>query len=146
MNDLMRRVRNAFGRTADRISGQHVPVTAREAPAEPIEHGRPPRMPVDILEDDKEVMILADTPGAFSDNTRVHVDGQSALSIHVRRERWSDRLVWGDPVGTDWYAELSLPAYLDANDARATVDRGVLKVRIPKRAAAAPVTIPVTSG
>ncbi len=146
MNDLVRLVRNAFGRTADRISGQHVPITGRDASVEPMEYGRSEHMPVDVLEDKREVMILADAPGAFPDNTRVQVDDELGLTIHVRRAEQSDRLVWGEPVGTDWYTAFSLPPHLDGNDARATVNRGVLKIRIPKRAMPAPVSIPVTAG
>jgi len=145
MENFIERIRNAFRRTADRVTGQHVPVHVERAPLEDLENRRLSVPLVDIFDNDKEVMIIADTPGAFPDNTKLHWDDQTGLSLYVQRgdephEEW----LWGERLAGDWYRAFSLPDYLDANEARAAVSSGVLTIQIPKRAMPAPVSIPVT--
>lgn len=142
MENLLRRVRSAIGRTADRISGQHVPVEASDAP---LENRRLARPPVDVFESDREVVIVADVPGAFQDNTKVHWSARSGLSVHVVRAEESSALVWGERLDEDWYRTFALPEHLDESDARASIERGVLTIRIPKQATPAPISIPITA-
>ena len=90
-------------------------------------------------------MIVADTPGAFPDNTKLHWDDRTGLSLYVQRnEEPSGGSLWGEPFAGDWYRAFSLPEYLDAKEARAAVSSGVLTIQIPKRAVPAPMSIPVT--
>jgi len=146
MNDFIERIRNAFRRTADRVTGQHVPIQMSHAPVEELESRRLRTPPVDIYENDREIMIIADTPGAFPDNTKLHWDERAGLSIYVRRaEEPEAEPLWGEPLGEDWYRSFSLPDYVDAYEARAAVRGGVLTIQIPKQARPAPVSIPVTA-
>jgi HSP20 family molecular chaperone IbpA len=146
MNDFIERMRNAFRRTADRVTGRHVPVVTSAAPVEELENRRLRTAPVDIYENEHEVMIVADTPGAFPDNTKLHWDDRAGLSIYVQRggEPGGTRL-WGEALGEDWYRSCSLPDYVDAYEARAVVRGGVLTIQVPKQAQPAPVSIPVTA-
>jgi len=146
MNNFIERMRHALRRAADRVAGQHVPVQATRAPVEQLESRplRPP--PIDIYENDHEVMIVADTPGAFPDNTKLYWDDREGLSIYVQlAEEQGDLPLWGDGAGEDWYRSFSLPDYVDAYEARAAVRGGVLTIQIPKRARPAPISIPVTA-
>ena len=146
MEQFIQRIRNTFRRTADRMSGRHVPIHMQSPPLEDLDSRRLRTPPVDILEDEKEVMIVADTPGAFPDNTRLHWDDRNGLSLYVRqRDVQEDDWLWGEDLGDDWYRNLSLPDYVDANEARAAVHAGVLTIQIPKRAMPAPVSIPITA-
>ena len=146
MNDFIERIRNAFRRTADRVTGQHVPIQTSRAPVEELESRRLRPPPVDIYENDHEVMIVADTPGAFPDNTKLHWDDRDGLSIYIQRgEEPDDQPLWGEPLGEHWYRSFSLPDYVDAYEARAVVRDGVLTIQLPKQARPAPVTIPVTA-
>ena len=146
MEDFNQRIRNTFRRTADRVTGRHVPIYMHSPAMEDLESRRLRTPPVDILEDEKEVMIVADTPGAFPDNTKLHWDDRSGLSLYVRqREVPNDGWLWGEDLGDDWYRTLTLPDYVDANEARAAVHEGVLTIQIPKRAMPAPVSIPITA-
>ncbi len=146
MDNFIERMRNAFRRTADRMTGQHVPVQTNHAAIEDLENRRLSTPTVDILENDKEVMIVADTPGAFPDNTKLHWDEREGLSLYVQRgDGRSDGWLWDQSFGEDWCRAFALPEYVDANEARAVVRGGVLTIQIPKRAIPKPVTIPVTA-
>jgi HSP20 family molecular chaperone IbpA len=145
MNNFIGRIRNALRRAADRATGQHVPIQATHAPVEQLESRRLRPPPVDIYEGDHEVMILADTPGAFPDNTKLYWDDREGLSIYVQTpEEPSEEPLSGESLGEDWYRSFSLPDYVDAHEARAAVRGGVLTIQIPKRATPAPISIPVT--
>jgi HSP20 family molecular chaperone IbpA len=88
----------------------------------------------DLLESDDAYLLVVDLPGVTADTVDVAVEG-SKLQIEARREknlpaefqyRTEDRSLFLD-------ADLPLPP--DATDAGAdaTVDRGVLELRLPKR-------------
>lgn len=102
--------------------------------------------PVDILENDTEVLIRADAPGAFPDNTWVYWDEHNGLSLHVQRaaDATTGR-VFGENLEGDWYRTFALPDHVEGSEARATVKAGVVSVHVPKRKAAAPTLIPVTA-
>lgn len=146
MDNFIERVRSAFRRTADRVRGQHVPILISHAPVEGLDSKRLLTPEVDILENDHEIMIVADTPGAFPDNTKLHWEDRAGLSIYVQRggEPEGERL-WGEGLSGDWYRAFALPDYVDAYEARAAVRSGVLTIQIPKQARPAPVSIPVTA-
>ena len=85
MENFIERIRNAFRRASDRMTGRHVPVHTDRAPIEDLGNRCLSTPFVDILENDKEVMIIADTPGAFPDNTKLHWDDRAGLSLYVQR-------------------------------------------------------------
>ncbi|MGB8332295.1 MAG: hypothetical protein WCE62_19380 [Polyangiales bacterium] len=74
MENYIERIRNAVRRTADRITGQHVPVQRDRAPVENLEKRRLLRPPIDILENQQEVMIRADVAGALPE----YLEGEQA--------------------------------------------------------------------
>lgn len=102
----------------------------------------------DLLESDDAYLLVVDLPGVTADTVDVAVEG-TQLRIEARREKdlptefryvTEDRSLFLD-------AELPLPP--DATDAGAdaTVDRGVLELRLPKRGTEATgTTIEVSEG
>lgn len=146
MQSVIQQIRSAFTRAADRLGGHHVPVLAEPPPVEQLQSGEVRKPPIDVFESDEELLILADTPGAFTDNTKLHWGSRSTLSLHVRRpDEPTNRSVSDECVGGDWYRTLSLPEYVDPDRTRATVRDGVLKVHVPKQATLGAVSIPVTA-
>jgi HSP20 family molecular chaperone IbpA len=144
MDNFIEKLRNTFLRTADRLTGRHVPVQSGRESGEQLRNRRLMRPPVDILENEDEVVIVADTPGAFPDNTWLHWDEESVLSLHVQRKGTSHRWLFGDDLESDWYRALEIPDYLDPGAARASLKAGVLEIQIPKRDQPAPISIPIT--
>jgi len=91
----------------------------------------------DLLESDDAYLLVLDVPGVTEDTLEVTVAG-GRLSIEGRRAK----------PGTEGYryveeqrdpglaVDVPIPPDATAEAAAATVDRGVLEVRLPKRAAA----------
>ncbi len=99
----------------------------------------------DVLESESAYLLVVDLPGASAETTDVSF-GSGRLRIEARREKDTphefqyvseDRALFLD-------AELPLPPDADGDDAAASMRRGVLEVRLPKRDVAGERTIPVT--
>ncbi len=89
---------------------------------------------VDVLESEDAYAFVVDVPGATADTVDVRVEGRT-LAVDARREK-------DVPVEFDYrseerslFLELELPLPPDATDegASASVEDGVLDVRLPKR-------------
>ncbi|PSQ08409.1 molecular chaperone Hsp20 [Halobacteriales archaeon QS_6_71_20] len=99
----------------------------------------------DLVESEEAYLLVVDLPGASADTTDVSLK-RSRLRIEARREKAADAefsYVEEDrPLFLD--AEIPLPPDATHENGEAEMDRGVLSVRLPKRAAAPERTIPVT--
>lgn len=99
---------------------------------------------VDVLESDAEYLLVVDLPGVTADALDLSVsDGR--LDVEARREKSAPAgfgyLREDRPLFLD--AELPLPPDATGADARATIERGVLEIHLPKREGAAERAIPV---
>jgi HSP20 family molecular chaperone IbpA len=90
----------------------------------------------DLLESEDAYLVIVDLPGATGDSTDVTVE-DGRVRIEASREKdvprefryvQEERSLFLD-------AELPLPPDVGERDAEATVDRGVLELRLPKRGA-----------
>jgi HSP20 family protein len=99
--------------------------------------------PVDIVEGERELLLVADVPGATRRETLVTAEGE-ALVLHARvaEEPAAGRL-GAEYASADWYRRFRLPAAFDAGRARASLERGVLTIRVPRRRQTAHRPIPV---
>jgi HSP20 family protein len=95
-----------------------------------------PRM--DISEDDKEIRVIAEMPGATPDNVEVIIDddvltirGERAQEREVNRKNY--HLV--ERSTGVFQRSLRLPAPVDASQVQANFDNGVLTITIPKTGA-----------
>ncbi|KAE8785539.1 26 kda heat shock protein [Hordeum vulgare] len=114
--------------------------TARRSPAAAA--GEMPRMPWDIMEDDKEVKMRFDMPGLSREEVKVMVE-DDALVIrgeHKKEAGEGQGEAAGD--GDGWWKErsvssydmrLALPDECDKSQVRAELKNGVLLVSVPKR-------------
>lgn len=104
--------------------------------------------PVDIVEDETGISLIADLPGVAKDKLTVRMDGQSLLI--------EGEIAMDTPEGMEAsYAEIRSPAYrrsfnlsrdLDPSKIEAQFKDGVLRLRIPKAEHAQPRRIAVTVG
>ncbi|QZX98502.1 Hsp20/alpha crystallin family protein [Halobaculum rubrum] len=99
----------------------------------------------DLLESDDAYLLVIDLPGAGAETTDVSVE-RGRLALEARREKAPDRefsYVEEDrPLFLD--AEIPLPPDATHEGSEAEMERGVLSVRLPKRAAAPEHEITVT--
>lgn len=87
----------------------------------------------DVLESDDEYLLVVDVPGATSDSTTL-TTGVGRLTVEAERPGPDAEyeVVFGDRPETLEF-ELPLPPDADGANAEASVDRGVLEVRLPRR-------------
>ncbi|MEA2333222.1 MAG: hypothetical protein QOH58_3360 [Thermoleophilaceae bacterium] len=102
--------------------------------------------PVDIEETEDAWIVEADLPGADKDDIDIEVhDGQVRVSGEIKeRERSGILRRRSRPVGRFEY-RVALPGQTDPENVDASLDGGVLRLRIPKPEQARPHRIEVTS-
>ena len=103
---------------------------------------------VDILENEYEIVVLADMPGVESKNVDIDLkDNQLTIigrvdpvendkEAHLYRE-----FEWGD-----YYRQFSLSNVIDQTKINAKIEEGVLRLVLPKVEKAKPQKIKVTAG
>jgi HSP20 family molecular chaperone IbpA len=99
---------------------------------------------VDIYEGEGELLLIADLPGVSREGVTVSLDG-AELTIEGRRST-------AEPEGeaalletsfADFRRTFVLPREVDPDAIRAEINLGVLRVHLPKAAAAKPRAIPI---
>ena len=102
--------------------------------------------PVDVYETDDEVMVKASLPGVQPDKVEISVTGNK-LTIKGESSEESDET--GSTYHRQelrrgaFYRALRLPSRVDADQADATFENGVLSLRLPKAADVRPKVIEV---
>ena len=95
-------------------------------------------VPLDVVEDDDNVVVRASLPGAQPDEIEVTVeDGILAIKAHSEGEtetKEGSYLVRERRTGS-FHRSLRLPDTVDAEKAESTYENGVLSVSIPKQEA-----------
>ena len=90
--------------------------------------------PVDILDRDNEVVVLADLPGRETGEIQVQLKDERSLQIEApapTAETEGQYVVRGRPR-TAVSRSVRLPAAVDESDTEANYDQGVLTVRLGK--------------
>jgi len=134
---IIDRVKHVLRRTANKVSNTQSLPLRRGAPAlENLGNRSLLTPPVDVLENEQEIMICVEVPGAQSDNTEINWSERSGLSLYVRRESPSGRPLHAEsPDGADWFRSFQVPDYVDYDRAQSQLKNGVLSIRLPKLSA-----------
>ncbi|HET6545396.1 MAG TPA: Hsp20/alpha crystallin family protein [Rhodanobacteraceae bacterium] len=103
---------------------------------------------VDIKEEDKRFVILADIPGVDPKDIEVHMD-KGILSIKGERKSEATenegRLTRVERSHGVFYRRFALPDSADANDISASGRDGVLEISIPKKPETTPRRITINA-
>ena len=117
-----------------------------QRPNEQLEHVRAERRvtpPVDVYENNDEILLLVDVPGVEQEGLDVRLDG-GQLDLEARQPKASAEGLGFEPIV--YTRSFSVPSTVDATQVAAELDMGVLKVHLPKSDAAKPRRIEVRSG
>jgi HSP20 family protein len=99
---------------------------------------------VDVFENDNEILLFADLPGASKDGIRVDLE-KERLTIEARRSELqqdgTELLAEFRPV--DYRRTFLVPRGIEREKIDAEFSAGVLKLRLPRADALKPRTIPV---
>lgn len=136
-NHLRHEMQNVFDRFLNEDSDQSSVVTSEWAPR------------VDIREEDKRFVILADIPGVPAKDIEVHMD-KGILSIKGERTNESTekdgKFTRVERSHGLFHRRFALPDSADADAISATGKDGVLEISIPKKAETTPRRINISNG
>jgi len=122
--------------------------TTREShKAEKMQARRTYAPPVDIYENAEELLIVTDMPGVAQDGVTVNLEKRE-LTLEGKRSRQEGE---GNPLAVendalDYRRSFLLPQGIDVEKISAELRQGILRVRVPKAAAAKPRQIQVKAG
>lgn len=109
-------------------------INKKEAPLATKEAETEARLaPVDVFENEKDFLLVADLPGV----------PQGGADVTLERDRL---IVQATAPGRKYRRELIVPPTIDAEGVEAQMKSGVLTVRLPKRAEQRPRQIAVRGG
>jgi HSP20 family molecular chaperone IbpA len=100
--------------------------------------------PVDIVETEEGLVLVADVPGLDEQHVEISVD-QGVLTIEGKAGFGSGDLLWREYTMDGYWRQFQLPDSYDAAKARADVRYGVLTLHLPKAEAAKPRKIAITT-
>lgn len=93
---------------------------------------------VDIYENDEAILLHADMPGVSKEQIAVNIDN-GKLTLSGIRELSQDGAVQWDEIGeVEYQRTFSVPQSIDVAHVEAEYQEGVLKLVLPKSAAAKP--------
>jgi HSP20 family molecular chaperone IbpA len=100
--------------------------------------------PVDIVETDEGLTIMADVPGLDEKSLEISVD-QGVLTIEGKAVFGGGDLLWREYAMDGYWRQFQLPDTFDASKAKAAIKHGVLTLNLPKAEAAKPRKIAITT-
>ena len=105
------------------------------------------RPPVDVIEDPQGITLLADMPGVSKDKLNLRLESQSLTIEGAMSIDWPEQMDsrYAEIRHQHYERTFALSRELDGEKATAELSHGVLKIRIPKTAQAAPRKIPVNA-
>jgi HSP20 family protein len=128
------------------ITTTHQPAGRETAEATEPTRERPTLIPpVDVYENDAELLLIADLPGVPRDAVELNLE-EGALTLSARRRGRPDGAVLGDELGDgDFLRSFRLPRGLDLEQVKAELDHGTLTIRLPKAKEFRPRQIAITT-
>ena len=99
--------------------------------------------PVDVYENDDEILVVADMPGARTDSVTVKLEKDELFISAVRDGDAAGQLLAGGRRDCEYRRTFLIPRGVDPNGISAEMAQGVLKVHLPKTAEVKPRVIQV---
>ncbi len=110
-------------------------------------------MPMDVIETDNGYTVQASLPGFKPEEVQVQVTGNT---LTIRGEHRTDTQTTGDGQGQNRqylmrersekmvYRSITLPSFIDAENAKASFENGVLTLTLPRAQSSQPRQIPIS--
>lgn len=100
---------------------------------------RPAVVPrVDVYENEKEILLVADLPGVPKDRLNIQVDGDTLTLEGRRNDEASGSLLAAEYQARDFRRTFTVPNGIDREKIDAALVGGVLRLHLPKQAALQP--------
>ena len=108
------------------------------------EQETPRALPVDIREQEEAYLLTAFVPGLSAADLNIQVL-EDAVSIAGAYSQYEGQALLSELPAGSFQRSLRLPTALDAENAEAQIENGILTLRIPKAESARPRVIKVAS-
>ncbi len=92
-------------------------------------------VPVEVMEDENEVKVLADVPGFSPKDITVQLDSNRLLirgKTEHSQERHKGNVAYSERLGNEIFRVVNLPTEVDSEKANAVVHDGILELSLPK--------------
>ncbi|SDP49644.1 Hsp20/alpha crystallin family protein [Desulforhopalus singaporensis] len=93
---------------------------------------------VDIYENDEEILLHADMPGVKKEEITVNIDNGRLEITGLKKINKEGVAAWEEFGDAEYRRVFSVPQTIDAGKVKAELSDGVLKLHLPKAAAARP--------
>lgn len=93
---------------------------------------------VDIYENDNEILLYADMPGASKEDISVDINNGTLSLSGIRRCDGKGVFNWEEFSDVEYIRNFSVPESIDFEKVKAELKDGVLKLHLPKSEAAKP--------
>lgn len=101
--------------------------------------------PVDIYENDEEIMLKADMPGIRKDDLSINIDNGRLAIAGVRKVEKTGAVTWEEFDDVEYRRAFSIPQSIDVGKVSAELKEGVLKLHLPKSEKAKPRQIEISA-
>jgi len=137
--DMRREFLTPFDSIFDKLVGEAFPELTKEFGVGFFERGSYPK--VDLIDEDKNIVIEAEIPGLSREDVKIHVK-EGVLTISGNKfESTNDerRYIKRELKRSSFKRSFALGDNLDEDKINASFNLGILKITIPKKVQAAPV-------
>jgi HSP20 family molecular chaperone IbpA len=98
---------------------------------------------VDIYENEDEILLFADMPGATKNDITVNIDNGKMVLSGFRKLESSGAVSWEEFGPVQYRRTFSVPQTIDIDKVNAELKDGVLRLHLPKSEAAKPKQIEI---
>jgi len=101
--------------------------------------------PVDIYENEEEILLFADMPGVLKENLKVNIDNGTLSLSGIRQLESRGAARWEEFRNIEYRRNFSVPQTINVEKVYAELKDGVLKLHLPKSEAAKPRLIEINA-
>ncbi|MCL1981380.1 MAG: Hsp20/alpha crystallin family protein [Proteobacteria bacterium] len=119
---------------------------SQDQPTEPVRQLPVITPAVDILENEREILLHADLPGVLKDDINIHIDNGKMTLSGRRRLQMTGATAWREFADAEFRRIFAVPQNIDVGQVHADLKEGVLRLHLPKSESAKPRRIEITAG
>jgi len=101
---------------------------------------------VDVFENEREYLLVADLPGVGRDGLQIHLDDGELTLEGRREEKAPGAALAAEYRAADYVRKFAVPRGIDPDKIEAALANGVLRLRLPKAEELRPRQIPIRQG
>lgn len=102
--------------------------------------------PVDIYENDDEILLHAEMPGVTKGSVKINIDNGNLSLSGVRKVDQAGAATWQEFSDVEYERTFAVPQNIEVAKVKAELKDGILCLHLPKAESAKPRVIEITTG